>query len=117
MKEKANTGVAFAVGNKLCTFPAVGSRIKAESRLDPEVSLNTTSSMTPALQEPCGLTQITWETTLYQPVFRKLINEASRVFLALQKCMNEEENERKCSFLTVCGVTVWRKIDKKILKE
>ena len=95
MKEKALTGCAFGIGNVLATYPAVGSRTKASNRDDPEVELNTTSTVTSALAEPCGLTQVTWETTLYQPVFRKLINEASRVFLSLQKCMAEEENERK----------------------
>jgi len=97
MKEKALTGVAFAVGNVCATYPAVGSRPKASSRDDPEVELNTTSSVTSALSEPCGLTQVTWETTLYQPVFRKLVNESSRTFLALQKSMSDEENERTSS--------------------
>ena len=95
MKENALTGAAFAVGNVLATYPAVGSRPVAHSRDDPEVELNTTSSVTSALAEPCGLTQVTWETTLYQPVFRKLVNESSRTFLALQKSMSDEENERK----------------------
>ena len=95
MREKALTGAAFAVGNVLATYPAVGSRPKASSRDDPEVELNTTSSVTSALSEPCGLTQVTWETTLYQPVFRKLVNESSRTFLALQKSMSDDENERK----------------------
>ena len=101
MKEKALTGVAFAVGNVCATYPAVGSRPKASSRDDPEVELNTTSSVTSALSEPCGLTQVTWETTLYQPVFRKLVNESSRTFLALQKSMSDEENERKKFFIMV----------------
>lgn len=95
MKEKALTGASFAVGNILATFPSVGNRIKAQSRDDPEVELNTTSSVTSALNSPCGLTQVTWETTLYQPVFRKLVNESSRTFLALQKTVSNEENERK----------------------
>ena len=95
MKEKALTGASFAVGNVLATFPAVGSRHKALSRDDPEVELNTTSTVTSALSEPCGLKQVTWETTLYQPVFRKLVNESSRIFISLQKTATSEENERK----------------------
>ena len=89
------TGAAFGVGNVLSTYPAVGSRLRAHARDDPEVALNTTSSVTPALNQPCGLTQVTWETTLYQPVFRKLVNESSRTFLSLQETMTSEENERK----------------------
>jgi len=94
MKEKALTGASFAVGNVLATFPAVGSRHKALSRDDPEVELNTTSTVTSALSEPCGLKQVTWETTLYQPVFRKLVNESARIFISLQKTATSEENER-----------------------
>ena len=107
--EKALTGAAFAVGNVLATFPAVGSRQKAESRDDPEVELNTTSSVTSALAEPCGLRQVTWETTLYQPVFRKLVNESSRVFLALQKSMSNEEAESK-SFDVVSGHSLQKNV-------
>ena len=95
LKEKALTGVSFGVGNVLSTFPAVGSRLRAHARDDPEVELNTASSVTPALNQPCGLTQVTWETTLYQPVFRKLVNESSRTFLSLQETMSSEENDRK----------------------
>ena len=95
LKEKALTGVTFGVGNVLSTFPAVGSRLRAHARDDPEVELNTASSVTPALNQPCGLTQVTWETTLYQPVFRKLVNESSRTFLSLQETMSSEENDRK----------------------
>ena len=95
LKEKALTGVAFGVGNVLSTFPAVGSRQRAHVRDDPEVELNTASSVTPALNQPCGLTQVTWETTLYQPVFRKLVNVSSRTFLNLQETMSSEENDRK----------------------
>lgn len=99
MKEKALTGASFAVGNVLATFPAVGSRHKALSRDDPEVELNTTSTVTSALSEPCGLKQVTWETTLYQPVFRKLVNESARIFISLQKTATSEENERNIDFI------------------
>ncbi len=92
MKEKALTGAAFGIGNVLATFPAAGLRSKAQSRDDPEVELNTTSSITSALNDPCGLTQVTWETTLYQPVFRKLVNESSRTFLDLQKATSEHQD-------------------------
>ena len=97
LKEKALSGVSFGVGNVLSTFPAVGSRLRAHARDDPEVELNTTASVTPALNQPCGLTEVTWETTLYQPVFRKLVNESSRTFLSLQEIMSGDEHERKNS--------------------
>ena len=31
-----------------------------------------------------------WETTLYEPVFRKLVNESLGIFLSLQKLAEEE---------------------------
>ena len=46
MKEKAVVGASFAVGNVLATFPAPGARQKALPRDDPEVELNTTSTVT-----------------------------------------------------------------------
>ena len=98
MKEKPLTGVSFAVGNCLTTFPAVGARSKAAARDDPEVELNTTSGFSSALTEPCALTQVKWETTLYQPVFRKLVNESSRIFISLQKLANSDE-EREYFFI------------------
>ena len=93
--EKAMTGAAFGVGNVLVTFPAVGSRNRASNREDPEITLNTSSMVTSALSEPTTLKQVTWETTLYQPVFRKLVNESSMTFLALQKLASSEEEDRK----------------------
>ena len=108
MKEKAVVGASFAVGNVLATFPAPGARQKALPRDDPEVELNTTSTVTSALSKPCGITQITWETTLYQPVFRKLVNESSRIFISLQKTATNEENERKCIFLGYDTMTIFR---------
>ena len=34
--------------------------------------------------------EVRWETTLYEPVFRKLVNESLGVFLSLQKLAEEE---------------------------
>jgi hypothetical protein len=95
------TGCAFGVGNVLVTFPAVGGRKKAENRDDPEIEMTSNSTTTSA---KCGLNQVTWETTLYQPVFRKLVNESSRTFLALQKLMSNEDGERE--FLNLYSKTV-----------
>ena len=33
---------------------------------------------------------VRWETTLYEPVFRKLVNESLGIFLSLQKLAEEE---------------------------
>ena len=34
--------------------------------------------------------EVRWETTLYEPVFRKLVNESLGIFLSLQKLAEEE---------------------------
>ena len=34
--------------------------------------------------------EVRWETTLYEPVFRKLVNESLCIFLSLQKLAEEE---------------------------
>ena len=34
--------------------------------------------------------EVRWETTLYEPVFRKLVNESLGIFLSLQKMADEE---------------------------
>ena len=34
--------------------------------------------------------EVRWETTLYEPVFRKLVNESFGIFLSLQKLAEEE---------------------------
>jgi hypothetical protein len=36
---------------------------------------------------------VRWETTLYEPVFRKLVNESLHVFLSVQKMSKEEEGQ------------------------
>jgi len=54
-------------------------------------------SMTPSclqggvpLQGPTKVHQVRWETSLYQPIFRKLINESISTFLSLQNLLKEE---------------------------
>lgn len=46
----------------------------------------------PSLQlaAPVYIHEIRWETTLYEPVFRKLVNESVSTFLSLQKIAEEE---------------------------
>ena len=34
--------------------------------------------------------EVRWETTLYEPVFQKLVNESLGIFLSLQKIAEEE---------------------------
>ncbi len=42
--------------------------------------------------------EVTWETTLYQPVFRKLVNESWQTFRALQKASRDEEGREGTSY-------------------
>ena len=42
-------------------------------------------------QHPVNLQNVTWDTTLYEPTFRKLVNESLAVFLNLQKMATDEE--------------------------
>ena len=37
--------------------------------------------------------EVRWETTLYEPVYRKLVNESATTFLSLQKLAEEENNK------------------------
>ena len=40
--------------------------------------------------EQARVHEVRWETTLYEPVFRKLVNESLGIFLSLQKLAEEE---------------------------
>ena len=40
--------------------------------------------------EEAKVHEVRWETTLYEPVFRKLVNESLGIFLSLQKLAEEE---------------------------
>ena len=40
--------------------------------------------------EEAKVHEVRWETTLYEPVFRKLVNESLCIFLSLQKLAEEE---------------------------
>jgi hypothetical protein len=71
-------GVAWGVGNQLMTFPCQKPRVAK-------------SSQSSGLGTPtANLINVCWETTLYDPVFRKLVNESSQTFFALQKLAQEQ---------------------------
>ena len=42
-----------------------------------------------ALMAEVTLPEVRWETTLYEPVFQKLVNESLGIFLSLQKLAKE----------------------------
>ena len=65
-------GVAWGVGNQLAVHPRHG---KAGSGARAGVKAH----------------EIRWETTLYEPVFRKLVNESLGVFQSLVKLSEEEK--------------------------
>jgi hypothetical protein len=68
----AKLGVAWNVGNSIVAFPSKRSTTAAV-RADLSVSLH----------------MVSWETTLYSPIMRKLVNESAQAFMALQKMAKE----------------------------
>jgi len=71
---KRRLGVAWGVGNQLVvhTRPSPCEEGKNEGRVGGQCH------------------EVRWETTLYEPVFRKLVNESLGVFLSLSKLSDEE---------------------------
>jgi len=67
-------GVAWGVGNQLAVHPRAGSG--PGSRAGPG--------------QGTRVHEVRWETTLYEPVFRKLVNESSGVFQSLARASEEE---------------------------
>ena len=67
-------GVAWGVGNQLAVHPRAGSG--PGSRAGPGLGTR--------------VHEVRWETTLYEPVFRKLVNESSGVFQSLARASEEE---------------------------
>ena len=73
-------GASWGVGNTLASFsaPALNDR-----------AANKTSGT-----GKCGeIHTISFETSLYTPIFRKLINESAQTFIKLQKMASEEESK------------------------
>ena len=76
-------GASWGLGNSLMAYPAPVSRAPTASTHDHESSFRGGPNV--------QLQNVTWETTLYEPVFRKLVNESLTVFLNLQKMSRDEE--------------------------
>lgn len=75
-------GAAWSLGNQLLVFP---SHKKGEPQ---RTSPPTSGSL-------CHF--VTWETSLYGPVMRKLVNESAGAFLSLQKMADSGTREFKSS--------------------
>ena len=69
----------WGLGNDLVVFPA------------PETRTHNSEPRGVVVQ----LQNVKWETTLYEPVFRKLVNESLHVFLNLQKMSKEDESKKQ----------------------
>ena len=65
-------GVSWSVGNKILVYPQNNPK-------------NRDSGTASALRSPGLCHFVTWETSLYGPVMRKLVNESAGAFLSLQK--------------------------------
>ena len=81
--ERYKLGASWGLGNSLMAYPAPVSRAPTASAHDHESSFRGGPNV--------QLQNVTWETTLYEPVFRKLVNESLTVFLNLQKMSRDEE--------------------------
>eukprot|EP00095_Tigriopus_kingsejongensis_P004787 maker-scaffold77_size404793-snap-gene-3.28 protein:Tk04787 transcript:maker-scaffold77_size404793-snap-gene-3.28-mRNA-1 annotation:"GI24644" len=71
-------GVAWQRGNALTLFPTAFPKQERSQ----------------GLGAPMPLTLVSWERSLYQPIFRKLVNESAQTFLQLQKAMNTPEESK-----------------------
>jgi len=76
-QEKFKLGTCWGLGNDLVVFPAPPTRSTSSGLRLSNVHVH----------------NIRWETTLYEPMFRKLVNESLHVFLNLQKMAKEEEGD------------------------
>jgi len=63
--------VSWGVGNVVAVTPAV-------------------TQSSPGLRGPVTVHEVRWETSLYQPIFRKLVNESMATFLSLQNLVKED---------------------------
>ena len=73
-------GAVWGVGNTLATFSAPPLHGRRTQEIDQTVK--------------CGdVHTVAFETSLYTPIFRKLVNESAQTFLTLQKIALEEESK------------------------
>ena len=77
--ERFRLGSSWGLGNNLMVFPAPVTRDKPDSGFRGPGSAR--------------IQNIRWETSLYDPVFRKLVNESLHVFLNLQKIARDDEGD------------------------
>lgn len=80
--EPCKLGANFGLGNSLLVFPAPVSQSSGP------------------IPGPVSMNIMRWETTLYEPIFRKLVNESLHVFLNFQKMAKEEEGNIKIVYIT-----------------
>ena len=80
---KACIGAAWGLGNTFAAFSAPRIHGRDACKHDGSGEAN-----------KCGgnIHTVAFETALYTPIFRKLVNESSQTFLTLQKMALEEEN-------------------------
>ncbi len=83
--ERYKLGASWGLGNNLMAYPVPVVRAPTASTHNQESSSGYRGGPNVQLQN------VTWETTLYEPVFRKLVNESLAVFLNLQKMSRDEE--------------------------
>jgi len=67
-------GVGWGVGNALVLS------VKADEQ-----------NQNPGVKGPVSLHEVRWETSLYQPIFRKLVNESVSTFLSLQALAGQQQ--------------------------
>ena len=72
-------GASWGVGNTLASFSAP--------------ALNKAGNKTSGTGKCGEIHTISFETSLYTPIFRKLINESAQTFIKLQKMASEEESK------------------------
>ena len=82
--ERFRIGSSWGLGNNLMVFPAPATR--APDYPDSGSSFGGSNSA-------ARIQNIRWETTLYDPIFRKLVNESLHVFLNLQKMSRDDEGD------------------------
>ena len=74
----AYLSAAWGVGNNLASYSA---------------PRNNRQSTNGAIAQKGEVHTVSFETSLYTPIFRKLVNESAQTFLALQKMASEEESK------------------------
>lgn len=75
IQASAKLGASWGVGNRLIAFPSPRS------------------GATMGKSSSAAMSEVSWETTLYDPIFRKLVNESSQAFFSLQRLAEDENCE------------------------